>query len=267
MKLQARVPSPFRIGVLFLAVLTSLFPVFSRAEEPPAHRTSADFTFYTCGESPAREVIEGRLAEAFRRIGRSFQAVLISSCQRSLMLANTEGDGDMARVPNIKTVAPEDTTNLSQIPESVYTQDMVVFTKSLDFPVTGWASLAPYSNGARLGSKLVEANLPGAKSFVKTTDQLFQMLDSGRIQTAIEFRIFGERTIRELGLRGIKQLSPPLVSLEAFPLIHNRHAALVDPIVQALRAMKLDGTYAAIERDILGGGAAPAAAPPPAPVK
>lgn len=256
----------FRTGALLSALLAGLLVDPSRAGEPPTAQAKADFTFYTCGESPVREIVERRLAEAFRRIGYTFQVVLMPSCQRALMLANTEGDGDMARVPNIKTLAPEDTTNLSLIPESVYTEDMVVFTKGLDFPVTGWTSLAPYANGARLGSKIVEANLPGNKSLVKTTVQLFQMLDSGRIETATEFRIFGQRTIGELGLTGIKQLTPPLVSLEAFPLINNRHAALMNPIARALKAMKGDGTFAAIERDVLSGGKA-AAAPPPSPVK
>ncbi|RZB30545.1 MAG: hypothetical protein SRB1_02825 [Desulfobacteraceae bacterium Eth-SRB1] len=86
------------------------------------------------------------------------------------MLANEDGDGDAARVPNLKEISPENTGNLVKVPEAIITIEFSVYTKDLSFPVDGWDSLKKYHNGAVLGTKLSEKNIPGKVTFLPTVD-------------------------------------------------------------------------------------------------
>ena len=49
----------------------------------------------------------------------------------------------------------------------------------------------------------------------------------------------------------IKKLSPPLVDLPTYSLIHKRHKALIPALAKALKEMKQDGLFTKIEQDTL----------------
>ena len=83
------------------------------------------------------------------------------------MLADKEGDGDAFRVPHIKKIDPENTTNLVQVPESILTMELAAYTKKPSFPVEGWKSLEKYHNGARYGAKILEQKIPGKEPFFR----------------------------------------------------------------------------------------------------
>jgi len=209
------------------------------------------YVFHTTIASPAREILSARIQEAFRRLNLKAELHIAPSSQRALMLANEEGDGDAFRVPDIKKVAPENTGNLVQVPESIITMDLAVYTRNLSFPVEGWSSLEKYHNGARFGAKLLEKNIPGKRTFLPTTTQLVQMLDSGRIDTMVEWNLVADNTIRNLKVTGIKKLSPPLKVQPFHIYVHKKHQALAPKIAKALKEMKTDGTFEKIEEDVL----------------
>ncbi len=68
-------------------------------------------------------------------------------------------------------------------------------------------------------------------------------LASDRVELVIYSRLGGVFTIRELGLKGVKALEPPLAGREMFLYLNRKHAGLVAPISESLRRMKEDGTY------------------------
>lgn len=175
-------------------------------ETSPPQKTKV-YTFYTALQSPIKETLEGRIKEAFRRLGLKAEVRVSSSAQRALFLANKEGDGDAGRVTRLKSIAPENTSNLIQVPEPLISLVLTVYTKDKSFPVTGWQSLRNYHNGARIGAKILEKNIPGKRTFMPTTLQLVQMLDAGRIDTMVEWDLIADHAIKELGVK-IKKLSP-----------------------------------------------------------
>jgi len=201
------------------------------------------YIFHTAIASPAREILSSRIQEAFRRLNLRAKLLISPTSQRALMLADKDGDGDAFRVPDIKKIAPENTGNLIQVPESIITMELAVYANNLSFPVEGWKSLEKYHNGARIGAKILEKNIPGKRTFLPTTVQLVQMLDSGRIDTMVEWSPVADNTIRKLKVKGIKKLSPPIKVQPFHIYVHKKHRALVPELSKTLRQMKEDGSF------------------------
>lgn len=201
------------------------------------------YVFHTAIASPAREILSSRIQEAFRRLNLKAKLFISPTSQRALMLADKEGDGDAFRVPHIQKIAPENTANLVQVPESILTMELGVYTKKRSFPVEGWKSLEKYHNGARYGAKILEKKIPGKRTFLPTTVQLIQMLDADRIDTMVEWRLVADNAIRNLKVKGIKKLSPPILVQPFYMYVHKKHQTLVPELSKALRQMKEDGFF------------------------
>ena len=214
------------------------------ALEPPP-TTKEELTFYTGFEAPMLQIYNQRVAEIFGRLGIKAK-VLWQPAQRALQMANTTGDGAAGRVRHLKQLAPANTQNLLLVDEPLADIDIVVYTqKGLTFAVNGWESLRPYRNGARRGAKILEKNVPTdqARSIVASNEQLFSMLASGRIDTVVEWRPTGDEMIRQLGLKNIRALPTPLLTLPFYLYVNKRHEALIPQLIEALKASKQDGSY------------------------
>lgn len=233
-----------------LWAIASIAP--SSAAEQQEQHNQAPYVFHTAMGSPIRDILEARIKEAFHRMGLEAELTPTLSSQRAIMLANQDGDGDAARVANIKEIAPQNTGNLLKVREPIVTMALTVYTKNLDFPVEGWHSLVGYHNGARVGAKILEKNIPGQRSFVPSTEQLVRLLDSGRIDTMVEWNLIADTAIKDAGITGIKKLSPALTYEPFFLYLHKRHEALLPRLTQVLAQMKEDGTFEKIRTDILG---------------
>ena len=209
------------------------------------------YVFYTGIESPITDILDTRIQEAFRRLNLKARVQVLTSSQRALILANGEGDGDAARLINIKEYAPQNTTNMVLVPESIITLEMSVYTRDLNFPVTGWESLGKYRNGARLGAKFVEKELPGKRSFLTTTVQLVQMLEEDRIDTIVEWDLVADATIEKLKVKDLKKLSPPIKTKTLYLYLHKKHQSLVPALSKVLRQMKEDGSFENITKEFV----------------
>lgn len=189
-----------------------------------------------------RKALEVLSTEAFRRVGHEVRFANTPS-ERSLQLANQgEFDGEGLRVAGLTTAYP----NLVQVPERFIGISFVAFSK--DAMVTldkGWDSLKPHRVAFITGWKMFEANAKGARSVTKVDrpEQLFRMLDSGRIDLALYTRADGVALLRQMGLASIAPLTPALKDVEMYLYLHRRHEAMVPRIAAALREMKADGSY------------------------
>ena len=207
------------------------------------------YIFHTALKTPIKEILTSRIQEAFQRLNLNAKIAINPSSQRALMLANEDGDGDAFRVPGIKEISPENTNNLIQVPESIITVGLAVYSKNLSFPVKGWSSLEKYHNGARVGAKILEKNIPGKRTFVLSTEQLVQMLDSDRIDTMVDWDLIADHTIQKLKIKTIKKLSPPIKIQPFYIYLHKKHQALVPKLTKVLAQMKEDGFYERAEKE------------------
>jgi polar amino acid transport system substrate-binding protein len=188
--------------------------------------------------------------ELFGRLGISFE-ILALPAERSLHNAN-EGidDGIVCRVGALVNTY----TNMVRSTEPVMQYQHVVFSRDKRFQVTGPESLEPYDVGIVTGWKIVERNTTRHRSriMVDSGEQLFRMLDQGRVEVAVIERMVGMDMVKRLGIPGIRMLSPPLLTGDWYLYLHKRHADLIPLIDRELRKMKEDGSYDRIHREVLG---------------
>jgi polar amino acid transport system substrate-binding protein len=206
------------------------------------------FVFYTGVQSPIFEILQRRLLEAFRRIGKTCEVRSTGSSQRALLLANEKGDGDAFRNGRIKEIAPELTSNLLQIPEPIGDVDFYVYTSGKNLVVTDWSSLNDLENGLRVGAKILEKNIPENQTRLPDTERLLMMLAENRLDTVTEHGVIADFKIQQLQLQGISKLSPPLVSHPGYSYIHKKHKQLIPAISASLAEMKKDGSFIQIEK-------------------
>lgn len=245
-----KINSIILILVLVVSYIFTIGEVFAYNKKDELLEEKQIYTFYAKGASPLNRIIEVTLQEAFDKIGKKIRFKLTGSSQRALIMANEMGDGDIMRVGHIKKVAPKITCNLVQIPESIMDVEFYVYTKNKSFPVKGWSSLSNLHNGIRSGAKILEKNVPGKRTILPDSERLFMMLEQGRIDTVIEHGVIADYLIQKLNIKNIKKLSPPLVSMPGYPLIHKKHKALIPAIAKSLSEMRAAGRFEKIKEEV-----------------
>ncbi len=189
-------------------------------------------------------------AELFKRLEIDFEIQALPA-ERALKNADAGiDDGDVCRIADLVNLY----TNMVRTNEPVMQYQHVVFTRTKQFRVDGPVSLKPYDVGIVTGWKIVERNTIHNRSriMLDSGEQLFLMLDQGRIDVAVIERMVGLEMIRKLKIQNIKVLSPPLLTGDWYLYLHKRHAGLVPRIDAELRKMKQDGSYERIRRSVLG---------------
>ena len=58
----------------------------------------------------------------------------------------------------------------------------------------------------------------------------------------------------QVGVEGLQVHEPPLAVREMYLYLHERHAGLAPRLAEQLRAVKRDGTYETVAREVLGVG-------------
>lgn len=194
--------------------------------------------------------------ESFRRIGR-MACVVPLPCERSLLSADDgTTDGDILRVP---AVIAGRYRNLITLPEPGYHFSFQGFATRPDLKIGGLKDLEPLRVGFVLGWKILEERVKAAEVVrVRGPEVLFPLLAAGKADLVIYERLTGLVGMREMGVPG-RAVEPPLLVTPQHLVLNRRHAALVEPLAKALRAMKADGTYTAAFR---AEGFEPPEAPP-----
>jgi polar amino acid transport system substrate-binding protein len=223
---------------LVLALLTGM--TASSHAEPP--KPSPTLTISTNNTPLDRQALRLLSEEAFRRAGLELKLVSLPSA-RSLVAANAgEVDGEGLRIAGLDKQYPD----LVQVPERYIGISFVAFARDASIQLDqGWAGLEPYRVSHITGWKLFEANATRARSVtqVETPEQMFRMLDAGRIDLALYTLADGQALVRSLGLSSIGAVRPALKDVDMYLYLHRRHAGLVPQIARALRDMKADGSY------------------------
>jgi len=229
--------------------LITLFILLVISLVPAATTIASEKLVINCGNSSPYITPDGRgfyadvIEEAFRRIDIEAELIYVVAA-RALINAN-QGieDGNIARLAGMEKKFP----NLIRVPEKIIDFEFTAFTRDVDFKVDGWDSLKPYEIGIVTGWKIYERNITEARLItkVKKSEQLFRLLDKGRIEVAMYERWGGAWIIRELGL-DLRPLAPPLTVRPLYLYLHKKHAALVPRVYQVLIEMKKDGSYQAI---------------------
>lgn len=185
--------------------------------------------------------------QAFRRAGVDMKFIRVPP-ERALLNANAGiEDGVSARISGLEKTYP----NLVQVPERVLEFHFVAFTQNVKLERAGWQEISPLIVGHIRGWKIFEQNLlPGTRvTVVDTAEQLFDMLNRGRIDVALYERWLGLALARKMNISGLRILDPPLAERDMFIYLHKQHEALVPKLARALREIKAEGLYSDVCRD------------------
>lgn len=195
------------------------------------------------------------IREACLRAGVAVRFQVVPS-ERSLRNVDAGiDDADAARIAGVDAHYP----HLVPVPEPLLDAQFVAFAVDPGVRLTfadggnAWAALNPYHVAVVRGWKDTARLLTGARSVThaRTPTQLFELLARGRVDVVVFERLMGLALARDLGVEGLRALSPPLATLPTFMYVHERHAALAPRIADGLRAMKADGSYARLVAELL----------------
>ncbi len=229
----------FAASVVLAFILAA--SVAASAPPPPLMLNAAFGAPYTTLTDDG--LLDRLLAEAGRRIGRRIDVQALPA-ERALLNANAGvEDGDAMRIAGLSRLYP----HLDQVPEVLFEMELVAFAREPLPMDQGWASLEGLEVAVVTGWKIVEANTdPGNCTAVRTPELALDLVARGRADVAVLGRRYGLAVLDAEHHAALRPLAPPLATLPMFIYLHHRHAALVDPLAEALRAMKADGTYARI---------------------
>ncbi len=195
---------------------------------------------------PVGKICGAIMQTAYKKIG--IEAIIQHyPPARGIQLAN-EGhtDGELYRSIRIKGKF----SNLIMIPVSITHAEIVAFTKNIEFPVKGWDSLKPYRIGVERGFKLVEARTEGMKTSSAIEKQNFQMLDAGRVDVVVSTKLGGSFILKNLQLKGIKILTPPLEKDIVHHFLHKKHQKIIPELTATLENMKKTGEIDTIKKQV-----------------
>jgi len=180
------------------------------------------------------------LSEAYKNIGINVIVESLPS-KRALYMSNMGiTDGELNRVDNIDLTY----TELIKVPVSYLSIKHMAWTKTLDVPNSDSINLTPYTIGFNRGYLFAESYAKGMDTYVAgTSQQIFKMLDLGRIKVVIAPDYAGNNVITELNLQGIKMLQPPLDTTPVFHYLHKKNKHLLERITGSLVQMQKDGRF------------------------
>ena len=138
------------------------------------------------------------------------------------------------------------------IPIAINHLEGTVFAKNVEFTVKGWSSLKPYTIGRLRGVKFVENNTKEMRTVVADNyEQLFAILDKGRVDVVVAPLINGLSTIDQFKLKGISILSPRVIQMNLYHYLHRKRKNLVPQITTVLEEMEKDGSIARLRDQFL----------------
>ena len=215
------------ISKIFILFIITLNLTFAKEE----------LVFSALQNSSLGKMVEEVLIEAYAKIDIEAKMRGLPGA-RALNIANSgEVDGAQLRVETIL----KKYKNLIMIPTPVYETEIVVFVKNKKFKVDGWDSLKPYRIGAPAGYTAILSHLKGFNYWELTYEQIFKMLDSGRVDIGVVDRFNGLNTIAKLNLKDINYLPTPLKTIKFYNFLHKKHKNILPKITKAMRELKEEG--------------------------
>lgn len=200
--------------------------------------------------TPAQDGFQDRVAiEAFRRLGHDISIEFLPGERSLVNLDRGIDDATLVRIRGIEKAY----SSVRRVPEKVMDWTFVAFTRDNSMDVKTWADLKPYHVAFLKGWKIYEKNVQDVRYLTKvnTPEQMFRLLADGKVDVVLFEKWSGLELRRKLDMKDVRMLTAPLAVKEMFLYVHEKHAALVDPLAKALHTMKADGTYTRIFRETL----------------
>lgn len=193
----------------------------------------------TSGEfHPMSQVCATILPEAYRRLGYRLMLRDVPPIRADMEVNRGEADGFVFSDDRYLTTHPGSV----RVDYPLGSDDIMVFSKGPVFPVEGWKSLGPYLVGYLKGMWVVEEEVRGVRSNPSNTPpQVFQMLESGRVDVAVMPYGLGLASLRTLGFKDIRVLQPAVTKVLLYHFLAAKNAALAPKLARIFKDMDQEG--------------------------
>lgn len=197
------------------------------------------------------------LIDIYKRAGIKANVQPMPAARATSLALSGEKDGEVGRVQAYIARNP----NLVKVEPAYYAIATTGFAKEgKNITIASKDDLKKYRVGIIRGVAHTTAATEGHPSLqvVNDADQLYQMLDSDRIDIALDAGINGQYMIKKLGLKGIKPAGD-IARLDLFTLLAPTKKDLAPRVASAIDALKKSGELEKLakkhEEDFLRSGA------------
>jgi polar amino acid transport system substrate-binding protein len=199
------------------------------------------------------------ITDIYKRAGFVAKIQPLPGARANAMALAGETDGEVARIQGYATKNP----TLIQVEPAYYYLTTTAFAKAdSGIKIGSKEALKKYRVGIVRGIAHAEAatdGVPGVK-IVNDYDQMYQMLDAGRLDVVIDAGANGPYVIKKLGLNGIKAVGE-LARLDLFTMLVPARKEWGPKVAATIKGMKDSGELAKLARryedDFLKSGVAP----------
>lgn len=177
------------------------------------------------------------LKEAYRGLNIEIELITFPG-KRSLVMSNTgECDGEVQRIDDMQSQFP----HLLKVPTSLFFLESGVFCKDPNLEISGRESLSSSLIGIPRGIVYLERFTQGLNRIkVNNHDQLFQLLESGRVDCVLISKNYGLEYLKKHRLKA-HMYTIPNVNLPLYHYLNDKHVNLVEPLNQRIIALKKQG--------------------------
>ncbi len=191
-------------------------------------------------ENAIAQVVAARLlTDIYTKAGLTVQITPLPGARANALAMAGGKDGEVARIPAYFVKNP----SLVKVEPAYYYLTTGVFARAdKGIAVSSKEDLQKYKVGIVRGIAHAEAITQGLVDLqvVNTYEQLYLMLNAGRIDVAIDEGINGPATLKALGLKGINQVGE-IARLDLFAVLTPARKDLAPKISTAIKAMKASG--------------------------
>jgi len=239
--LQAREATRERLYRIF-AIFCLVFVAFVYVARPVV--AAEDEMVISYFESPFQNMEKAIISEAYKRAGIPAKFVVMPG--KRALLSSSKGivDAEANRIGAIDAKYP----TLVKVPTPMHPLIGVAFAVNPNLKIDKWEDLKPYKIGVLRGVPFYEKPTRDMHRIeVNSYEQLFKMLERGRVDVVIGTTFSGEMTIKKfIPNSRIRAVSKPLLHIDTFHYVHEKNKAIVPLIDKQLKAMSESGRMAEI---------------------
>lgn len=186
------------------------------------------------------------LNDIYKKAGLTANITPLPGARANAMALAGDKDGEVARIPAYFVKNP----TLVKVEPGYYYLTTGAFAKAdKGITITSKDDLKKYQVGIVRGIAHAEAATEGLTGLqvVGSYDQLYKMLNAGRIDIAIDEGINGPSTLKGLGITGISQVGE-IARLDLFNVLTPAKKDLAPKISAAIKALKGSGELAKLTK-------------------
>lgn len=200
----------------------------------PAQLKAAELVFSTLARGSGHQdrLSEERLRKAYQQLGFDIRVVILPG-RRALMEANMgRVDGELRR----SRIDQDKYPDLLPVPVPINHLELCAFGLTELPGFTGIASLKHYRVGVVRGGRQSErlGAMSASLHLVTSAEQLFLMLQSGRIDLAIG-NCKSVHHLASLPDHDLYIYTPPLERVPLYHYLHKRNRKLIEPLAEILK--------------------------------